>query len=209
MQIRLYTLLLVHCGPLCTQDVPHPREGVQRPASLGTAPTGPAAGGGEGGGADASSVNMADASGQVYASSDSREDSNSEDSTKQQPGNIFRNDGSFMEMFKKLQEDQKKREDEPKPALKESPSVAAADDRASPHSSAKELPKKTSLSFVGKRRGGRILATGMVKKQRKEAESEKQPDGGKTDAWSQYMNEVRKYKEQSCEEEGKRRPLVK
>lgn len=148
MQIRLYTLLLVHCGPLCTQDVPHSREGVQRPASLGTAPTGPAAGGGEGGGADASSVNMADASGQVYASSDSREDSNSEDSTKQQPGNIFRNDGSFMEMFKKLQEDQKKREDEPKPALKESPSVAAADDRASPHSSAKELPKKTSLSFV-------------------------------------------------------------
>ncbi|XP_042889261.1 telomerase RNA component interacting RNase-like isoform X2 [Penaeus japonicus] len=155
---------------------------------------------------------MADASGQVYASSDSREDSNSEDSTKQQPGNIFRNDGSFMEMFKKLQEDQKKREDDPRPALKESSSVSGADDRASPHSSphssAKELPKKTSLSFVGKRRGGRILATGMVKKQRKEAESEK-PDGGKTDAWSQYMNEVRKYKEQSCEEEGKRRPLVK
>ncbi|XP_047498400.1 telomerase RNA component interacting RNase-like isoform X1 [Penaeus chinensis] len=150
---------------------------------------------------------MADASGQVDASSDSREDSNSEDSTKQQPGNIFRNDGSFMEMFKKLQEDQKKREDEPRAAPKESPS--AADDRALPHASARELPKKTSLSFVGKRRGGRILATGMVKKQRKEAESEKQPDGGKTDAWSQYMNEVRKYKEQSCEEEGKRRPLVK
>lgn len=34
-------------------------------------------------------------------------------------------------------------------------------------------------------------------------------EGGKTDAWSQYMSEVRKYKEQSCEEEGKRRPLVK
>jgi hypothetical protein len=29
------------------------------------------------------------------------------------------------------------------------------------------------------------------------------------DAWSRYLSEVRKYREQSCEEEGKRRPLVK
>ncbi|KAG0720613.1 hypothetical protein GWK47_048172 [Chionoecetes opilio] len=42
-----------------------------------------------------------------------------------------------------------------------------------------------------------------------EAVQPKPVEGGKTDAWSQYMSEVRKYKEQSCEEEGKRRPLVK
>jgi len=62
----------------------------------------------------------------------------------------------------------------------------------------------------------------MVKKPRKETDSNKGDSGGnsksgkdsgggsgKTDAWSQYMNEVKKYREQSCEEEDKRRPLVK
>ncbi|CAL4110343.1 unnamed protein product, partial [Meganyctiphanes norvegica] len=83
-------------------------------------------------------------------------------------------------------------------------------------------PKKPPLSFVGKRRGGRILATGMVKKPRKETDNNKSENSsnsssnsnsgggsGKTDAWSQYMNEVKKYREQSCEEEDKRRPLIK
>ncbi|KAG7157711.1 telomerase RNA component interacting Rnase-like, partial [Homarus americanus] len=187
-------------------------------------------------------VNMADVGSQHYSSSDSREDSNSQDATKQQSPNIFRNDGSFMEMFKKLQEDQKKREDDGKGGVtsRSSPTPEVERSQSKDH-------KKTTLSFgdgqlklpriksrspwtgesygarwaqsnggelvspqVGKRRGGRILATGMVKKQRKEAKTEKQQsDDGKTDAWSQYMSEVRKYKEQSCEEEGKRRPLVK
>ncbi|XP_042242282.1 telomerase RNA component interacting RNase-like [Homarus americanus] len=148
---------------------------------------------------------MADVGSQHYSSSDSREDSNSQDATKQQSPNIFRNDGSFMEMFKKLQEDQKKREDDGKGGVtsRSSPTPEVERSQSKDH-------KKTTLSFVGKRRGGRILATGMVKKQRKEAKTEKQQsDDGKTDAWSQYMSEVRKYKEQSCEEEGKRRPLVK
>ncbi|XP_045594711.1 telomerase RNA component interacting RNase [Procambarus clarkii] len=164
-----------------------------------------------------------------YSSSDSREDdSNSQDATKHQSPNIFRNDGSFMEMFKKLQEDQKKKEEESKcgsgsgattttttattTTTTTTTTTSSDEDRGTTtvHSSGKEQQKKTSLSFVGKRRGGRILATGMVKKQRKEPETVKpQPDDGKTDAWSQYMSEVRKYKEQSCEEEGKRRPLVK
>ncbi|KAK4307540.1 hypothetical protein Pmani_020687 [Petrolisthes manimaculis] len=155
-----------------------------------------------------------------YSSSDSREDS--QDGTKQQLGasNIFRNDGSFMEMFKKMQEEQKKDGEETgggdggdggggggggggvSPQQQHNPTT---------HQANKEQPKKTTLSFVGKRRGGRILATGMVKKQRKEPQDKKEAptEEGKTDAWSQYMNEVRKYKEQSCEEEGKRRPLVK
>lgn len=156
---------------------------------------------------------MADSGSHHYSSSDSREDSNSQDATKLQTANIFRNDGSFMEMFKKLQEDQKKKE-EPKASVAGETTAAATpeDDggAAALEPSSKDQPKKTSLSFVGKRRGGRILATGMVKKQRKEPVSEPQePDDGKTDAWSQYMSEVRKYREQSCEEEGKRRPLVK
>ncbi|XP_050739059.1 telomerase RNA component interacting RNase-like [Eriocheir sinensis] len=138
------------------------------------------------------------------SSSSSGSDSNSQDETRQTqtPNNVFRNDGSFMEMFKKMQEDQKRKEKE-EPTKR--PSSAGSPTSKDPP------PKKPALSFVGKRRGGRILATGMVKKQRREAvpEKPKPVEGGKTDAWSQYMSEVRKYKEQSCEEEGKRRPLVK
>lgn len=60
--------------------------------------------------------------------------------------------------------------------------------------------------FVGKRRGGRFLATGKVKKLKLEQEEEEAPP---KDAWSLYLAEVKKYKQTTCEEEGKTRPLVK
>jgi len=112
--------------------------------------------------------------------------------------NTFKNDGSFMEMFKKMQQ----------------ASAPPADQASGENSSSKDSSnapteqKKTSLmSFVGKRRGGRTLPTGTVQKLRK---PEPPNEGeGNNDAWSRYLNEVRKYQEQSCEEEGKRRPLVK
>merc|ERR1712071_276251 len=62
------------------------------------------------------------------------------------------------------------------------------------------------LSVVGKRRGGRILPTGVVKKLKRPDEDE---DNEKKDAWSQYLSEVRKYKERLGDEEEKNRPLVK
>ncbi len=36
-----------------------------------------------------------------------------------------------------------------------------------------------------------------------------QDSSTKTDAWSQYMAEVKKYKSMSCQDENKTRPLVK
>jgi len=70
--------------------------------------------------------------------------------------------------------------------------------------SSKDVVKKAPL--VGKRRGGRVLPTGVVKKKRADEEgSEEKPK----DAWSLYMAEVKRYKETSCEEDGKTRPLVK
>ncbi|XP_068200262.1 telomerase RNA component interacting RNase-like [Palaemon carinicauda] len=155
--------------------------------------------------------------GSSSGSSDNDSNSNQEDS--RQPANIFRNDGSFMEIFKKMQQRGqvgiKKEESDSKSSEEGSAAAAASPAKeAGDATSAKEqLPltstKKPIISLVGKRRGGRVLATGMVKKQRKQPVPEKLPEGGKTDAWSEYMNEVRKYREQSCEEEGKRRPLVK
>nr|CAD7255872.1 unnamed protein product [Timema shepardi] len=105
--------------------------------------------------------------------------------------NTFQNDGSFLEMFKKMHEP------------KEEP--ACAETETSQSNVPEAVVKKPVTSIVGKRRGGRVLPTGMVKKVRKGGEEADKP----TNAWSLYMAEVRKYKELSCEEEGKTRPLVK
>lgn len=97
----------------------------------------------------------------------------------------IKNDGSFLEMFKKMQEATKKVEaEEKKPEI-----------------------KKPALPFIGKRRGGRVLKTGLVKKAK--AIDEQTVDNAPKDAWSLYMQEVKKYRETSCEEERKTRPLVK
>lgn len=105
--------------------------------------------------------------------------------SKSRPGPIpIKNDGSFLEMFKKMQEVTKKAEPDKKPEI-----------------------KKPALPFIGKRRGGRVLKTGLVKKAK--AIDEQTADNAPKDAWSLYMQEVKKYRETSCEEERKTRPLVK
>lgn len=97
----------------------------------------------------------------------------------------IKNDGSFLEMFKKMQEETKKAE-----VVEKKPEI-----------------KKPVLPFIGKRRGGRVLKTGLVKKAK--AIDEQTVDNTPKDAWSLYMQEVKKYRETSCEEERKTRPLVK
>lgn len=97
----------------------------------------------------------------------------------------IKNDGSFLEMFKKMQDLTKKIEPEAK----------------------KPEIKKPALPFIGKRRGGRVLKTGLVKKAK--TIEEQTVDNTPKDAWSLYMQEVKKYRETSCEEERKTRPLVK
>ncbi|XP_028311903.1 telomerase RNA component interacting RNase isoform X1 [Gouania willdenowi] len=112
-------------------------------------------------------------------------------------GNVFANDGSFMEMFKKKMEEQQKNATEK--------SVGETSEHGQTASVAKKAPP-TGTSFVGKRRGGVFLKTGMVAKKQKQ-DSEKEP--GKSDAWSKYMAEVKKYKAHQCGDDDKTRPLVK
>ncbi|MCJ8749478.1 hypothetical protein PDJAM_G00176760 [Pangasius djambal] len=108
-------------------------------------------------------------------------------------GNAFANDGSFMELFKKKMEEERRRKE-----LDEAGNGQATEDK-----------KPVSVaSFVGKRRGGAKLAlkTGVVaKKQKLDSEAET----GKGDAWSKYMAEVKKYKAHQCGDDDKTRPLVK
>lgn len=108
--------------------------------------------------------------------------------------NTFANDGSFLELFKKKMEESKG----------ESGNEATSDGEGS--RSNDEKAKKGETNAV-KRRGGKVLKTGMVKKQRTEESKEDSPPP--TDAWSRYMAEVKKYRQQACDEDGKTRPLVK
>jgi len=123
--------------------------------------------------------------------------------------NVFQNDGSFLEMFKKMQEANNKTSPETVETPASEPSTPETStnvkQEAAPRQASAAPRRGMSTGIVGKRRGGRVLPTGMVKKQKRDEEEEETPK----DAWSLYMAEVRKYKEASCEEEGKTRPLVK
>lgn len=101
--------------------------------------------------------------------------------------NAFKNDGSFLEMFKKMQEEQQK-----------------AAEAAKEQAGASEIKKP--LPAFGKRRGGRVLKTGLVEKT-KIMEEPTHSEG--LDAWSVYMKEVKRYKEACCDDDSKTRPLVK
>lgn len=100
----------------------------------------------------------------------------------------FANDGSFLEQFKRMQEEYKQQMEEEKRRK-------AAEDRL------KSLPLR--------RRGGKILKTGIV------AKTTLTPDGqavatAANDAWTLYQKEVQKYKSaSSCDSEAPTRPLVK
>ncbi|XP_034046692.1 telomerase RNA component interacting RNase [Thalassophryne amazonica] len=109
-------------------------------------------------------------------------------------GNVFANDGSFMEMFKKKMEEEKR---------KKETQQTGGDEQG--QSSVERKPAAVT-SFVGKRRGGVFLKTGMVAKKQKQ-DTEVEP--GKSDAWSKYMAEVKKYKAHQCGDDDKTRPLVK
>ncbi|KAM4040082.1 telomerase RNA component interacting RNase [Anomaloglossus baeobatrachus] len=107
--------------------------------------------------------------------------------------NLFANDGSFLELFKKKME---------------ANSTGSQEESREPEER-KEPDKRRPHSFVGKRRGGAKLAlkTGMVTKKPKTEEEEILAHKG--GAWAQYMAEVKKYKAHQCSDDDKTRPLVK
>ncbi|XP_075758528.1 telomerase RNA component interacting RNase [Pelodiscus sinensis] len=132
----------------------------------------------------------------------------------QGPGgvNVFANDGSFLELFKrKMEAEQRGREQEAGAAGPgEEPAAGAAPGAPGTEQRPPEGKKRsgTALSFVGKRRGGNKLAlkTGVVAKKQK---TEEEVLTSKGDAWAKYMAEVKKYKAHQCSDDDKTRPLVK
>ncbi|XP_074835704.1 telomerase RNA component interacting RNase [Carettochelys insculpta] len=143
----------------------------------------------------------------------------------QGPGgvNVFANDGSFLELFKRKMEAEQRGREAPAEDGREAAAAgavepgeepAAGTGPGAPGSEQQQRPpegKKRSgsaLSFVGKRRGGNKLAlkTGVVAKKQK---TEEEVLTSKGDAWAKYMAEVKKYKAHQCSDDDKTRPLVK
>lgn len=135
----------------------------------------------------------------------------------------FANDGSFLEMFKRMQEQAQmncaataSEESYPTATVVASAVVPAAvvPIVVAPVASSSSLatpsqltkPQPVPIPIVGRRRGGKILKTGVVKKQKPIEESFAESPN---DAWNLYLQEVKKYKNASCDADSKTRPLVK
>lgn len=103
---------------------------------------------------------------------------------------IFANDGSFLEMFKSMQNTF------PQPAVEAPKPVTVAPKVSQP----KQLPP------IMKRRGGKILKTGIVQKKRVVEETE---PVAPSDSWAAYLKEVSQYKKVTCTDDNITRSLVK
>ncbi|KAG5673988.1 hypothetical protein PVAND_003984 [Polypedilum vanderplanki] len=98
----------------------------------------------------------------------------------------FVNDGSFLEQFKKMQEEQKKQ---------------AELEQKRKAESLLNLP-------IRRRRAGLILKTGVVAKTK--LTNQERSSDMPSNAWGMYIKEVQKYKGSSCDsDDSKNRPLVK
>ncbi|XP_037895301.1 uncharacterized protein DDB_G0287625 [Glossina fuscipes] len=122
---------------------------------------------------------------------------------------VFANDGSFLEIFKKMQEQQKQQASTSAVAANVVPVVpvlAVANPTTVPYLAATAMGKSAPPPpIVGRRRGGKILKTGVVAKPKVQNEPANDPK----DFWSLYLAEVNKYKNTACESEAGNRPLVK
>lgn len=128
----------------------------------------------------------------------------------------FANDGSFLEMFKRMQQQVTPVEEESVAAQSQyypgvsdvavPPAAVAIATVPNSVQQPQYQPVPVPVPVVGRRRGGKILKTGIVKKPKPIEESYVESPN---DAWNLYLQEVKKYKNASCDADSKTRPLVK
>lgn len=126
----------------------------------------------------------------------------------QRAQNAFKNDGSFLEVFKRFQQQQQQIPQQPVSEVivsqtPSSSSTAAATTLAVVSEKRSEMPK--TLPIIAKRKN-KALKTGIVKKVKPDDEKKTNKP---TDAWSLYLDEVKRYQETVGEQDNKTRPLVK
>ncbi|TRZ08030.1 hypothetical protein HGM15179_019077 [Zosterops borbonicus] len=124
--------------------------------------------------------------------------------------NVFANDGSFLELFKrKMEAEEQQREREA--AAGGTGGTGGGTGTGTGSQRGGDGAKRSggaALGFVGRRRGGNKLAlkTGVVAKKQK---TDEEVLTSKGDAWAKYLAEVQKYKAHQCSDDDKTRPLVK
>lgn len=127
----------------------------------------------------------------------------------QQAQNAFKNDGSFLEVFKRFQQQQQQTPQQQQPVseamISQTPSASATDSALTVVSSDKRSEPPKALPIIGKRKN-KALKTGIVKKVKPDDEKKTNKP---TDAWSLYLDEVKRYQETVGEQDNKTRPLVK
>lgn len=144
---------------------------------------------------------------------------------KPQPAShpVFANDGSFLETFKRIQEQHHHHHQHH--TLHHQQQQHLQQQQQQPHSGGGSVINATASSaaaaqratvlipqpqpMFGKRRGGKILKTGIVQKPKIIEEGDGTTGTAQTDSWSVYLQEVKKYKNVSCDADTKMRPLVK
>lgn len=108
---------------------------------------------------------------------------------------IFANDGSFLEMFKSMQS-----------IVQQSlPIQVIRQPQIVPATPTTSTVTRAPVPTI-KRRGAKILKTGIVQKQRNTEETD---DAQPTDSWNAYLKEVKRYKSVTCGDDNITRPLVK
>jgi len=135
----------------------------------------------------------------------------------QQAQNAFKNDGSFLEIYQRFQQQQQQKAKSAElPILdvqvSQTSSVSSAATNCSiitTTTSAVNSEKRSetlkTLPIIGKRKN-KALKTGVVKKVKVDDEKKLSKP---TDAWSLYLDEVKRYQETVGEQDNKTRPLVK
>lgn len=117
---------------------------------------------------------------------------------------IFANDGSFLEMFKSMQGNLKHHQPHYQTAELAQPIAMPSAYAAATTSTSNTIPRAAVPTI--KRRGGKILKTGIVQKQRTTDDGE---DAQPTDSWNAYLKEVKRYKNVTCSDDNITRSLVK
>lgn len=120
--------------------------------------------------------------------------------------NAFQNDGSFLEMFKKMQNASQNETGSNGTTMPIESEEIRSLEREKTQSLTLPASKPPPAAFIGRRKCSKALPVGKVKKLKTEKEEKKQTT---TDAWAKYLEEVKKYKETYCDSEAKNRSLVK